>query len=169
MPGLRFAAACICQVVGGNLILPTTSSLLTTICSKKIYGRALGVLAFKNGCKRRDVARVVDASEKRGDGRRWFHVLPQVTVVEVDSSNHRQFVATQQLIGQRGGLPHATSWFERLSAVLPVCGPYLCPHHLRIFVPGLQHRAIFPSESLVSEPLPVVGSHIDRRWPQYKT
>ena len=102
---LRFAAACICQVVGGNLISPTTSSLLTTICSKKIYGRALGVLAFRNGCKRRDVARVVDASEKRGDGRRWFHVLPQVTVVEVDSSNHRQFVATQQLIGQRGGSP----------------------------------------------------------------
>ena len=26
----------------GNLISPTTSSLLTTICSKKIYGRALG-------------------------------------------------------------------------------------------------------------------------------
>ncbi|CAL1140395.1 unnamed protein product [Cladocopium goreaui] len=39
---VTFAAACICQVVGGNLISPTTSSLLTTICSKKIYGRALG-------------------------------------------------------------------------------------------------------------------------------
>lgn len=37
-----FACAAIVQVVGGNLISPTTSSLLTTICSKKIYGKALG-------------------------------------------------------------------------------------------------------------------------------
>jgi len=39
---VEFAAAAIIQVVGGNLISPTTSSLLTTICSKRIYGKALG-------------------------------------------------------------------------------------------------------------------------------
>ncbi|CAE7213781.1 tetA [Symbiodinium natans] len=37
-----FAVCAVFQVSGGNLISPTTSSLLTTICSKKIYGRALG-------------------------------------------------------------------------------------------------------------------------------
>ncbi|CAJ1394718.1 unnamed protein product [Effrenium voratum] len=37
-----FAAAAILQISGGNLISPTTSSLLTTLCSKKIYGKALG-------------------------------------------------------------------------------------------------------------------------------
>lgn len=37
-----FAVSAVFQVSGGNLISPTTSSLLTTICSKNIYGRALG-------------------------------------------------------------------------------------------------------------------------------
>lgn len=39
---LLFAASTMVQVTGSNLIIPTTSSKLTTLCSKEIYGRALG-------------------------------------------------------------------------------------------------------------------------------
>eukprot|EP00490_Sorites_sp_Unknown_P004406 CAMPEP_0114687608 /NCGR_PEP_ID=MMETSP0191-20121206/62686_1 /TAXON_ID=126664 /ORGANISM="Sorites sp." /LENGTH=486 /DNA_ID=CAMNT_0001974337 /DNA_START=29 /DNA_END=1489 /DNA_ORIENTATION=+ len=50
---VQFAAAAILQVIGGNLISPTTSSLLTTICSKRIYGKALG---YQQSCQ--SIARI---------------------------------------------------------------------------------------------------------------
>jgi len=37
-----FLGATVIQVCGSNLIMPTTSSMLTQICDKRIYGRALG-------------------------------------------------------------------------------------------------------------------------------
>jgi len=39
---LLFTVATVTQVFGSNLIMPTTSSKLTQICDKSIYGRALG-------------------------------------------------------------------------------------------------------------------------------
>jgi len=39
---IYFSLAVVAQVSGSNLIMPTTSSMLTQICDRSIYGRALG-------------------------------------------------------------------------------------------------------------------------------